>query len=112
LAPHDSWRNRIAVLRFVQDIPLRQGDPSFDLVTRIQEGLPRFRAVPMLICWGERDFVFDGDFLSEWRRRFPDAEVHTFPEAGHFVLEDAVVDILPLVRDFLARQPVQSGESG
>jgi len=112
LAPYDSWRNRIAVLRFVQDIPLRQGDPSFDIVTRIQEGLPRFRAVPMLICWGERDFVFDGDFLSEWRRRFPDAEVHTFPEAGHFVLEDAGRDILSLVRDFLARQPVRSGESG
>ena len=26
LAPYDSWANRIAVLRFVQDIPLRPGD--------------------------------------------------------------------------------------
>ena len=26
LAPYDSWANRIAVLRFVQDVPLRPGD--------------------------------------------------------------------------------------
>ena len=29
LAPYDSYPNRIAVLRFVQDIPLHQEDPSF-----------------------------------------------------------------------------------
>ncbi len=103
LAPYDSWRNRIAVRRFVQDIPLQPGDASFDLVTEVQEGLHRFRAVPMLICWGERDFVFDGAFLAEWRRHFPEAEVHTFPDAGHLVLEDAGREIEQLVRDFLSR---------
>ncbi len=103
LAPYDSWRNRIGVLRFVQDIPLRPGDPSYELVTEVQEGLQHFRAVPMLICWGERDFVFDGAFLAEWRRRFPDAEVHAFPDAGHFVLEDAGAEIVPLIRAFLAK---------
>jgi haloalkane dehalogenase len=108
-APYDSWRNRIAVLRFVQDIPLRPGDPSYDLVTQVQDGLHRFGGVPMLVCWGERDFVFDDDFLAEWRRRFPDAEVHAFPNAGHFVLEDAGEEIVPLVRDFLARQPPFGG---
>jgi haloalkane dehalogenase len=112
LAPYDSWRNRIAVLRFVQDIPLRPGDPSYDLVTEVEEGLHRFRGVPMLVCWGERDFVFDRDFLAEWRRRFPDAEMHAFPEAGHFVLEDAGEQIVPLVRDFLARHPASFGGSG
>jgi haloalkane dehalogenase len=112
LAPYDSWRNRIAVLRFVRDIPLRPGDPSYDLVTQVQEGLYRFRAVPMLICWGERDFVFDHDYLAEWRRLFPWAEIHTFPDAGHFVLEDAGAEVAALVRDFLARHALLSGGSG
>ena len=103
LAPYDSWSNRIAVLRFVQDIPLRPGDSGYDLVTEVQDGLHRLRRVPMLICWGERDFVFDGDFLAEWRRRFPEADVHAFPDAGHLVLEDAGSEIVPLVCDFLAR---------
>jgi cis-3-alkyl-4-acyloxetan-2-one decarboxylase len=106
LAPYDSWQNRIAVLRFVQDIPLRPGDPGFDLVTRVAEGLGRFRGVPMLICWGERDFVFDRDYLAEWRRRFPEAEVHAFPDAGHFVLEDAGIEIATLIRIFISKQVV------
>jgi haloalkane dehalogenase len=101
LAPYNSWENRIAVLRFVQDIPLSRGDPSFDIVTEVQDGLHRLRRVPMLICWGQRDFVFDADFLAEWRKRFPAAEVHTFRDAGHFVLEDAGADIVPLVREFV-----------
>jgi cis-3-alkyl-4-acyloxetan-2-one decarboxylase len=106
LAPYDSWRNRVAVLRFVQDIPLRPGDSGYDLVSEVQEGLCRFRDVPMLICWGEKDFVFDRHFLDEWRRRFPRAEVHAFADAGHFVLEDAGDEIIPLVRDFLTRHPL------
>ncbi len=110
LAPYDSWRNRIAVLRFVQDIPLAPGDRSYELVREVDEGLHRFRRVPMLLCWGERDFVFDLDFLAEWRRRFPDAEVHRFPDAGHYVLEDAAAQIVPLVHDFLKRHPLPGAE--
>jgi haloalkane dehalogenase len=105
LAPYDSWAHRIAVLRFVQDIPLRPGDPSYALARATQDGLERFRDVPLLICWGEQDFVFDADFLAEWQRRFPRAEVHRFPDAGHYVLEDAGAAIVPLVRDFLHRHP-------
>jgi pimeloyl-ACP methyl ester carboxylesterase len=111
LAPYDSWANRIAVLRFVQDIPLHSGDNAYATVRAVQDGLDRFRGVPMLVCWGERDFVFDGSFLAEWERRFPDAEVHRFADAGHFVLEDAGPAVVPLVRDFLRRHPIASNPS-
>jgi len=105
LAPYDSWKNRIAVIRFVQDIPLKPGDTCYDLVKEIQNGLSHFLAVPMLICWGEKDFVFDRDFLAEWQRRFPQAEVHRFADAGHYVLEDASEEIIGLVREFLKNHP-------
>jgi haloalkane dehalogenase len=105
LAPHGSWNDRRAVLRFVQDIPLSKRDPSYALVRSVEEGLPRFRGVPMLICWGRRDFVFDDDFLAGWKGRFPAAEVHAFDDAGHLVLEDAGDPVVPLVRDFLERHP-------
>jgi haloalkane dehalogenase len=107
LAPYDSWRHRIAILRFVQDIPLSPGDPAYGLVAEVEAGLYGFTDVPMLICWGLRDFVFDQPFLDEWRRRFPAAEVRTFPEAGHYVLEDAGEEIGPLVSDFLYRHPLR-----
>ena len=58
---------RIATLRFVQDIPITPGDPSYADVTTVEESLPRFRATPSLICWGERDFVFDREVLAVWR---------------------------------------------
>ncbi len=103
LAPYDSWRHRIAVLRFVQDIPLSSTDPSFSLVSEVEKRLPSLRHVPMLICWGEQDFVFDRHFFDEWKRRFPEADVHAFPTAGHFILEDACDEVLALIRTFLQK---------
>lgn len=101
LAPYDSWHNRLAVHRFVQDIPLVPTDPSFTDVIATERLLPVFRSTPMQIFWGAKDFVFDDDFLAVWRERFPQAEVHRYPDAGHYVLEDAWEDIVPRVRSFL-----------
>ena len=101
--PYDSWRNRIATLRFVQDIPLAPGDRGFELVTEVAAGLHRFRPLPMLICWGERDFVFDRHFLAEWQRHFPEAELHRFADCGHYILEDASAEVIPLITAFLER---------
>ena len=55
----------------------------------------------MLICWGMRDFCSNDRFLADWVRRFPGAEVHRFREAGHYVVEDAAAEIMPIVRHFL-----------
>jgi pimeloyl-ACP methyl ester carboxylesterase len=106
LAPYDSWANRVAVLKFVQTIPLKPGDAGYDLVTEVENGLDQFRHLPVLICWGMHDFVFDRHFLAEWERHFPEAEVHRFGDAGHYVLEDAGDAILPLVQGFLAAHPL------
>jgi haloalkane dehalogenase len=106
LAPYDSWEHRIAVQRFVEDIPLQPGDRSFDLVRRVSDELSQFARIPILICWGRRDFVFDDAFLNEWRKRLPHAEVHVFEDAGHYVAEDAHERIVPLISEFLARNPL------
>jgi haloalkane dehalogenase len=101
-APYDSWADRIATLRFVQDIPLRAGDPGYDLVSESAAKLDVFSDRPVLVCWGDKDFVFDHHFLAEWQRIYPHAEVHRFPDCGHYILEDASEEIIPLIRDFLA----------
>ena len=58
----------------------------------------------MLICWGMRDFCFNETYLNEWLRRFPDAKVNRFEEAGHYVMEDAAEQIIPAVREFIEQQ--------
>ncbi len=100
LAPYDSWSHRLAVLRFVQDIPRREGDKAYRLMDELGRGLERLSGVPTLIAWGGRDFVFDGTFLAEWRRRLPKAEIREFRDAGHFLLEDAGPQLVPLIREF------------
>jgi len=100
-APYDSWDHRRAVLRFVQDIPLKESDPSFSIVREVGEHLHQFNNRPVLICWGDRDFVFDDHFLKVWKSALPDADVHQFPDCGHYVLEDAAAEIEQLVRRFL-----------
>lgn len=100
-APYDSWANRIATLRFVQDIPLKPGDRAYGLVSWVQERLPLLRSVPTFIGWGMKDFVFDEAFLRVWEERFPEAEVHRFDEAGHYVLEDEAETLIPLIKGFL-----------
>ncbi len=101
--PYGSWRNRIATLRFVQDIPLRPEDRSYDPVSRTEAGLHLLKSLPMAIFWGELDFVFDRSFLAEWERRFPQAEVHRYADCGHYILEDAQDEIVPLIAGFLER---------
>ena len=105
IAPYNCWKNRIATLKFVQDIPLGEKDPSYMVVQQTGEQLHLLSKLPMLICWGEHDFVFDFDYLAEWQRRFPDAEIHRFPDAGHYVLEDVPEKIVPLIDRFLGRHP-------
>ena len=105
LAPYNSRHNRLATLKFVQDIPLAPQDPSYALVRQTGENLETLAGKPVLVCWGGRDFVFDDDYLAEWRRRFPQAEVHRFASAGHYVLEDAAAEILALTAGFLKRRP-------
>jgi len=100
-APYDTWANRIATLRFVEDIPLAPGDRAYPVVLETQEKLGSLSALPMLICWGMKDFVFDRYFLEEWKRRFPGAEIHTFPDCGHYSLEDAKEQVIPLVKRFI-----------
>ncbi len=102
-APYNSWRNRIATLKFVQDIPLSDKDPSYALARSVDLNLDRLEGIPMLICWGKHDFVFDDTYLAQWQQRFPDADVHLFDDAGHFILEDKPEAVASLVKDFLKK---------
>ncbi len=102
LHPYNFWKDRVAILRFVQDIPLQENHPSFQTLANVEASLARLQDKPMLLCWGGEDFCFNDHFYGQWQRRFPAAHSHYFPEAGHYVLEDALDEIMVLLTPFLA----------
>jgi haloalkane dehalogenase len=104
LFPYDSAAHRIAIARFVQDIPTSSAHPSWAELAAIEASLASFARLPACIVWGGRDWCFSARFLAEWRRRFPRAEVHALPEAGHYLMEDAPDEVVGHVRAFLERE--------
>ena len=103
LAPYDNFANRVANLRFVQDIPMSPDSPSYYVIQHIEENLKLFREHPVQIIWGAHDFVFNDHFLKRWQEIFPQAEVHRMEDAGHYVVEDAHERILPMMKEFLQK---------
>ena len=101
LLPYDSWANRVAVWRFVRDIPLSSSHPSMPLLTEIGEKIENFRECPTLACWGGRDFCFNDHFLRKWNNIFPQMKVNRYHEAGHYVLEGAGETAIESIREFV-----------
>ncbi|MAA77840.1 MAG: alpha/beta hydrolase [Deltaproteobacteria bacterium] len=101
LFPYDSWGNRIATHRFVLDIPMKPGHPSYDTLQGIEHNLVRLKEKPMVLLWGDDDFCFSPVFRKKWMEIFPNAVVHAWDDVGHYVMEDARERVIPIVREFL-----------
>ena len=106
LAPYDTFENRIANLKFVQDIPMEQAVPSYSVIQCIERNLKQFDGYPILIIWGSEDFCFNVKFLNKWREIFPRAEVREVFNAGHLVVEDASDEIIPWIEGFLRKNNI------
>jgi pimeloyl-ACP methyl ester carboxylesterase len=106
LAPYGNWHDRVAILRFVQDIPLSPSHPSYGTLVSVEESLAVFQRSPVMFVWGMCDWCFTPVFLDEFLARFPEAESLRLGGAGHYVFEDAFESIVPRVREFLEKHPL------
>ncbi len=106
LAPYGSWADRIATLRFVEDIPLAPSHPSYDALAAVEEGLGALKDKPVLVAWGEQDWCFTPAFREEFERRFPNAEVERYDDAAHYLIEDVPERLLSRMDQFLADHPL------
>lgn len=100
-APYNSWKNRIATLKFVQDIPINETDESYAIVDHVDRHLDRINQADLMFLWGAKDFVFDLNFFNEFKRRFPKAESKVFNDAGHYLFEDKPEETDGLIKAFL-----------
>jgi haloalkane dehalogenase len=105
LAPFPTPESRLALLSWTRDIPVREGDPSFDDMKRIERALPDFARAPALLLWGMRDPVLTAPVLAMWKRALPGASTVTVQDAGHFLQEDAPESVVIALERFLAAHP-------
>ncbi len=101
LAPYDSWANRVAIDRFVKDIPFSSRHPTWQTLEQIEAGLPALADRPIQLIWGMRDWCFRPECLDRFVKHWPQAEVHRFNDCGHYVVEDAHERIVPLLAKFI-----------
>jgi len=100
LFPYQNTADRIAISRFVQDIPMSESHPSFEELKKIELSLVK-HTCPKLVLWGKKDFCFNDYFLDRWKKIYPDAQFKELKAAGHYLLEDSPVDCLNEIRSFL-----------
>lgn len=75
---------------------------SSDWYEQLWSRRERISRIPALLLWGLKDPIFRERHLSRWQELFTDARTVTFPEAGHFVPEEARGELRPILHGFLA----------
>ncbi|QSH41273.1 alpha/beta fold hydrolase [Lentisphaerota bacterium ZTH] len=101
--PYQSFDDRIALLRFVQDIPLDPEHISYEVLLEIEHGLWMFREMPVCIIWGMRDWLYSRRYLMRWKLYYPQAEVLELDNAGQYLLEDEGQEAIKFIRHFIRK---------
>jgi cis-3-alkyl-4-acyloxetan-2-one decarboxylase len=105
LAPYNNWASRIAIDHFVRDIPFTPRHPTWNRLAQIESNLKSLADLPVQLIWGMRDWCFRPECLDRFLHHWPRAETHPLADCGHYVVEDAHERIVPIMRDFLGKQP-------
>ncbi len=102
VAPYDSWANRRQIRAFVDDIPTHPEQPTWQQLAAIEASLPQLADRPAMLVWGMKDWCFRPECLDRLVALWPQADVHRFEHAGHWVVEDVPDDVDHLMQAFFA----------
>lgn len=109
LYPYRSWATRQAIHQFVRDVPLLASDESYPYLQSLRDFLPSLQDCPVAAFWGMKDFVFTEAHLMAWKTALPNLSVIRYPNAGHWVLEDAAGQIEKDIEVFFQQdQPLKT----
>lgn len=105
LAPYDNWDHRVAIDRFVRDIPLHRSHPTYPTLAELEANLKDFEHLPIQLIWGMKDWCFRPECLRRFEDVWPNARVNELATTGHYVLEDSPEETLDTLAAFLASIP-------
>jgi len=101
LAPYDTPKHRIAIDRFVQDIPLSPNHPTWSVLEKLEQDLPNLRQLPIHFVWGMRDWCFRPECMERLQMAFPDATRLELQDVGHYVMEEASHEVVTELKRFV-----------
>lgn len=101
IAPYHNWDSRIAIARFVQDIPRRKSQATWQTLAKIEEGLEIFADRPVRMVWGMKDWCFRPECLDRLEQIFPQAQTTRLADVGHYVMEEAGDEVIAELRQAL-----------
>ncbi len=102
IAPYHDYASRVAIARFVQDIPRRKSHPTWQLLTRIEQGVSIFHDRPTRLVWGMQDWCFRPECLDRLEHLFPQAKTRRLEDVGHYVMEEAAEEVIAEIRSCLS----------
>jgi pimeloyl-ACP methyl ester carboxylesterase len=91
----------------------RRREIAVEVIAGLRENLawfPRYQQwlrehqPPTLIVWGARDSYMPAGAARAYLRDLPDAQLHLFEDAGHWLLETHLDQVVPILTDFLERE--------
>lgn len=94
LAPYDSPYNRVAIDRFVHDIPLTSDHPTWKVLEQLERDLPKLAHLPIRFVWGMKDWCFVPMCMERMNNCWPNATRRELSDVGHYVMEEASVEVL------------------
>jgi len=101
LYPYHDWRSRVAIWKFVRDIPFEKNHPSRSTLQNTAKLLHNFSKTESMACWGMKDFCFHPGYLEKWENIWPNLKTYRFPDSGHYILEDSFEEVRSKVEPFL-----------
>ena len=101
LAPYDAAKHRIAIDRFVQDIPLSPNHPTWSVLEKLEQDLANLRQLPIHFIWGMRDWCFRPECMERLQVAFPNATRLELHDVGHYVMEEASPEVVTELKRFV-----------
>ncbi len=94
LYPYDSPAHRVAIDRFVQDIPMKKSHRTYAVLERLEQHLSSIANKPTRFVWGMKDWCFRPECLDRLKIAFPNASVRELSDVGHYVMEEASAEVI------------------
>jgi haloalkane dehalogenase len=93
LAPYDTPAHRIAIDRFVHDIPMNPKHRTYGVLERLERNLGVLAHKPIHFVWGMKDWCFVPKCMDRLNEHWPHATREELRDVGHYVMEEAPEEV-------------------